>query len=319
TAHWPPWSASIADKTLIGSLGVIHDAVGPSGDATPGPCPDPAPGACDDHRPPAIRASDTATEGMLYRNWLRGELGSADTQTAQKYGLVLYDAKSFSWDEIQKIRAHPDVRQANIERKQKNWMKVAEQIKSEDPEAYEYLQGTKGMERIGAGFIAILSSLFFALFDITASLLVLLGFLIFRWAVIAAPILGTIGLLHPVSSGLRRLANAVIAAVFNIIIFGTGAAIYLFAVDLIMSTASLPGWLQVVLIWLTGVVGWLLLRPYRRITQLGGKDSSQAVTSVGNWHRLFSRDVRHAVTLKGLIDEGGTNEPVVARKGGTAE
>jgi hypothetical protein len=317
-AHWPTWSASLADKTLIGSLNVIHEAVGPPGDAPTGPCPDPAPGACDDHRPPAIRASDTATEGMLYRNWLRGELGSADSQTAQKYGLVLYDSKSFSWDEIKKIREHPEVRQANIDRKQKNWMKVAEQIKSEDPEAYEYLQGTRGMERIGAGFIAILASLFFGMFDITASILVLLGFLIFRWAVIAAPILGTVGLLRPASGGLRRLANAVIAAIFNIIIFGTGAAVYLFAVDLVMSTASLPGWLQVVLIWLTGVVGWLLLRPYRRITQLGGKDSSQAVTSAGSWHRLFFRDLRQAAALR-IVEEGGTNEPVGGRRGVLAQ
>jgi len=63
------------------------------------------------------------------------------------------------------------------------------------------------------------------------------------------------------------------------VIFGTGAAIYLYAVDLIMSTASLPGWLQIVLVWLCGVVGWLLLRPYRRITQLGGKDSTAAIAS----------------------------------------
>ena len=62
-------------------------------------------------------------------------------------------------------------------------MKVAEQIKTEDPQAYDYLQGNEGMDRIGAGFIAILSSLFFAMFDITASILVLIGFLIFRWAV----------------------------------------------------------------------------------------------------------------------------------------
>ena len=41
------------------------------------------------------------------------------------------------------------------------------------------------MDRIGAGFLAILSALFFALFDLTASVLVILGFLIFRWAVIA--------------------------------------------------------------------------------------------------------------------------------------
>src|SRR5262249_51453916 len=40
--------------------------------------------------------------------------------------------------------------------------------------------------------------------------------------------------------------------------------------------------------------------------------------SVGNWHRLFFRDLRHAGVLK-PIEEGGTNEPVFARKGGTAE
>ena len=131
----------------------------------------------------------------------------------------------------------------------------------------------------------------FALFDLTASLLVLLGFLIFRWAVIAAPILGTVALLRPASAGFRRLANAVVAALFNIVIFGTGAAIYLYAVDLIMNTASLPGWLQIILVWLCGIVGWLLLRPYRRITQLGGKDPT-ALLAGGTWHRRFFRDVR---------------------------
>ncbi len=164
-------------------------------------------------------------------------------------------------------------------------MKVAEQIRTEDPEAYEYLQGTKGMERIGAGFIAMVSALTFALFDLTASLLVLLGFLIFRWAVIAAPILGTVALLRPASGGLRRLVNAVVAALFNIVIFGTGAAIYLYAVDLIMNTTAIPGWLQVVLVLLCGVVGWMLLRPYRRITQLGGKDPLAAIAAGG----IFSR------------------------------
>jgi hypothetical protein len=133
----------------------------------------------------------------------------------------------------------------------------------------------------------------FAMFDLTASVLVLLGFLVFRWAVIAAPILGTVGLLRPANAGIKRLGNAVIAAVFNIAIFGTGAAIYLFAVDLIMNTASLPGWLQVVLVWLCGVVGWLLLRPYRRITQLGGKDGARTIAT-GSWHRRFFQDLREA-------------------------
>ncbi|MEV4755753.1 MFS transporter [Micromonospora sp. NPDC049559] len=313
-AAWPVKSANLADGTLVTTLGVVHDAVGPADKSIPADqCALPDPKSCVDTRPPAVRASDTATETMLYRNWLRGVLGSADSETAKKYGRALYDAKAFSWEEQEKLRANPGTRDATVRQKQAQWMTVAGQIETEDPEAYEYLQGSRDMERVGAGFIAILASVLFAMFDLTASLLVLLGFMIFRWAVIAAPILGTVGLLRPASSGLRRLANAVIAAVFNIAIFGTGAAIYLFAVDLIMSTPTLAGWLQVVLVWLCGVVGWLLLRPYRRITQLGGKDSSEAITSAGSWHRRFFRDMREAARLD-VVEPGGTAEPRFGRR-----
>ncbi len=310
-ARYPVESAQLADRSLISGLTAVHEAVGPGADNTPAAqCQAMRlPEQCTDHRTPAQRASDIAVQNILYRNWLRGTLGSADSPTAQKYGPILYDAKSFSWDEYQAIKTETEKyrddpknpnankqRQDIISRKQKNWEKVAKEIKAEDPEAYQYLQGTKGMDRIGSGFIALLSSLFFALFDITASILVLLGFLIFRWAVIAAPVLGTVGMLRPASTGIRRLLNAVIAAIFNIIIFGTGAAIYLFAVDTIMSTATLPAWLQLTLILLVGVVGWLLLRPYRRITQLGGSSSGREM-ALATRHRSFFRDLRSAATL----------------------
>ncbi|GAA1399640.1 hypothetical protein GCM10009662_19770 [Catellatospora coxensis] len=275
-ASWPVQSAKAADSTLVSVLSVVHDAVGPRAQA-PTVCDDPTPGACEDKRPPAVRAGDTAVQALLYRNWLRGVLGSADSETAKKYGPALYRAKSLSWDDVAAIQDDSSRRDGIIRSKQSDWMKVAEQIKTEDPEAYEYLRGTKGMERIGAGFVAILSAFCYAAFDIVASLLVLLGFLIIRWAVIAAPALGTVGLLRPASAGLRRLVNSVLAALFNVLIFGTGAAVYLFAVDLIMSTSSLAGWLQVTLVLLCGVVGWILLRPYRRITQLGGGSSGTSL------------------------------------------
>lgn len=310
-AAWPVKSANIADNTLVTTLGVVHDAVGPRPEAPLNNCAL-GPSSCEDNRPPAVRASDTSTETMLYRNWLRGVLGSADSETAKKYGMALYDARSLRWDEVDKMRQNPATRSSTIDRKKDQWKRVAEQIRIEDPEAYEYIQGINGMERIGAGFIAVLASIMFAMFDLTASLLVLLGFLIFRWAVIAAPILGTVGLLRPASAGIRRLGNAVVAAIFNIAVFGTGAAIYLFAVDLIMNTPSLAGWLQVVLVWLCGVVGWLLLRPYRRITQLGGKDATAAITSAGSWHRRFFRDMREAAKLD-VADAGGTRQPLIGR------
>jgi len=301
-AAWPVRSANLADDTLVAGLGVVHSAVGPQAqDIPPNQCTATDPAACADHRPPAVRAGDTAVQTLLYRNWLRGELGSADSPTAQKYGAVLYDAKAFSWDQLGAIKASPQARQALITSKQRDWMKVAKQIKTEDPEAYQYLQGNKGWDRVGAGLIAILSALFFALFDITASILVLLGFVIFRWAVIAAPVLGTVGMLRPASAGIRRLANAVVAALFNIIIFGAGASVYLFAVDLIMNTPSIPGWLQITLVLLCGVVGWLLLRPYRRVTQLSGKTSATQLILIGSRSKVVveERDRRTGDRLAG--------------------
>src|SRR3954452_8222474 len=136
-AAWPVRSANLADQTLITSLGVVHDAVGPRPDP-PQKC---ALGgnACEENRPPAVRASDTATETMLYRNWLRGLLGSADSDTAKKYGRALYDARSLSWAEAQRLRDNPATRDGTLDRKRAQWEKVAEQIKQEDPEAYEYL------------------------------------------------------------------------------------------------------------------------------------------------------------------------------------
>lgn len=299
-AAWPTFSAHMADRTLVSSLGVVHDAVGPPSETTPpAQCHLPDPDACIDHRVPAVRASDTVVQTMLYRNWLRGLLGSADSLTAQKYGPALYDARSLTWGEEAEIAAHPEQRDVILKHKSDQWMKVAEQIRTEDPEAYQYLTGAKGMERIGAGFIALLSAIMFALFDLVASILVLLGFLIFRWSVVAAPLIGTVALLRPASAGFRRLANIVVAAIFNIIIFGTGSAIYLYAVDLLMSTTSLPGWLQVILVFLSGLVGWILLRPYRRITEMGGQSADGR-----GLRRLFFRDSRQAAAVAAAAAAG---------------
>jgi hypothetical protein len=306
-ARWPTNAAHAADHTLVTSLDAVHSAVGtPAQTTPPGDCHLPDPAACVDNRPPALRASDTAVDTILYRNWLRGLLGSADSQTAQKYGFALYEARTFSWSELADARTDPATRDQMIKAKADQWEKVSEQIKTEDPEAYQYLQGTKGMERIGAGFISLISAIMFAAFDLTASLLVLLGFLIFRWAVIAAPIIGTVAIFRPASAGFRRLMHSVVAAVFNIVVFGTGAALYLHAVDLIMNTTTLPGWLQVVLVGLCGVVGWMLLRPYRRITQLGGKDPLAAIVAGGLFNRRQARlEESAAAVAAAQRDEGG--------------
>lgn len=244
---------------------------------------------CIDTRSAAVVASDTVAGQVLYQNWLRTMLGQseevtfqqrdgevvedaegnpvvAESNTAYKYGPALFAAQAFSWQEDAEAD-DPGTRNDLIEEKQEIWQNLVTQIQSEDPEAYANLSGQRAWERTGTGFLALLTAIFFSLFDLTASILIILGFMIVRFAIVALPIIGTIALLRPAGGPFKRLVNTVLGAIINVAIFSLAAVIYIWASSRILMT-TMPVWLQVVLIGLLGVAAWLLLRPGRRILGL---------------------------------------------------
>jgi hypothetical protein len=267
--RWPVAAAHGTDRAGTGSLAVIHDAVGPPPHNTPpDQCPTPEnPDACIDHRTVSVRASDTVVDAVLYTNWLRAELGSSTSQTARTYGPPLYRAATLSWADQASIQQDPKLRTVIIAEKQDRWTTIAAAIKTEDPEAYAHLQGLRGSDRVGAGFVALLGAVAFAAFDITASIMILLAFLVFRIAIMTAPMLGTIGILEPASAMLRRVVNAAIASAINIVVFATGAGLYLTLTTWIF-TSPLPGPSQLIAVAGAAVVCWLILRPMRKLGDL---------------------------------------------------
>ncbi|QSB05506.1 hypothetical protein [Natronoglycomyces albus] len=306
-ARWPVESAGWADRGLTAGLNISQNLIAdPAADGCinlPGATQreydevkDDNPHRCIDTRSTSVKASDMAVGDILHSSWTRAVLGQSPQVTyrmdgsdpeeddngnpvvrssniAYKYGPALYDAQALTWAEAARAQSDPQVRASIIEGKQQQWRDVAAAIEREDPEAYEHLTGARGWERTGTGMLSLLTSLFFALFDLTASILIILGFMIVRFAVIALPIIGTIALLRPANAGFKRLVNAVIAAIINVIVFAVAAVLYLFAANRILG-ANLPDWLQVVLIGLMGVAAWMLLRPYRRLTTLRGGSSA---------------------------------------------
>jgi hypothetical protein len=278
-ASWPVQASTVADKTLTGALGQI--SAGLSG------------GAPDDKREPAVRASGVLVDTVLYDQWLRGTLGSAENETARKYGPDLYRARAISWAEVKEMRKGAKQRERIIDAKKKLWTDTAEKVKKDDPDAYEYLVGRKGSERVGSAMLATISALVVTPFDLMASLLILIAFLIIRLAVAFLPAIGTIGILRPASGPLRGLLRTVLAAFINCVIFGAGSAVFLLAVSVITGTNSLAGWQQILLIWLTGLVLWLLLRPYRRLTQLTGMDPfGEMAGGLGRMHKRVFGDMK---------------------------
>lgn len=278
-AAWPLQSSQMADNTLTGALGQVNGVL--------------AVDNTDDKRKPAVRASGVLTKTVLYNQWLRGTLGSSDNDVAKKYGPDLYKARAISWAESKEMKKDSGARDDIFKDKAKLWNETAEKVKNEDPEAYEYLVGRKGTERIGAAILAFVSALVVTPFDIMASLLILVAFLIIRLAVIFLPAIGTIGILLPASGPLRGMVRTVGAAMINCVIFGCGSAVFLLGTEIITGTHSLAGWQQILLIWLTGLILWLLLRPYRRLTQLAGSDPFGTFAGgLGRMHQKVFSDIK---------------------------
>jgi hypothetical protein len=265
--RWPVAAAHGADTVAGTGLRLVHEVLGPAPQNAPADKCVLSPAACIDSRSVSERASDTVTEAVLYRNWLRALLGSADSPTARTYGPALYDATTLTWAEADDIARNPELRQQVLDEKAHRFTAIAEQIKVEDPEAYANLQGLRGEDRIGSALVALLSAVIYAGFDMAASLVILLGFAVFRLAVIAIPLLAAVGVMLPASAGLRRVINATVAAVVNIVTFGAFGGLYLSFTGLIFNS-HLPGPAQVVFVALAGAGCWLLLHPVRRLTHI---------------------------------------------------
>lgn len=266
----PIATVHIADEAAGGFAAWAQSTVGPPAQtATDSQCVLDDPKACQDHRSPALRASDTATETLLYRNWLRATLGDADSPVAQQYGLALYDARTLSWDEAATIKAKPDLRPTIVASKQRQWMKVAAQIKAEDPAAYEHLRGVHPETRLAAAFAALVSTTVFTLFDVFAALMVLWGFLVFRWVVAVLPFLGAVALCEPVSAGWRKAVNWALIGAVQIVAFSVGSAVYL-RCSVALLGSDLNGVLKIVVLFLLAVAFSLLCWVGRNRARLAG-------------------------------------------------
>lgn len=270
--RYPVWVAHVADEAGTQGLAVSHSVVGLGPQDTPAKdciMYSADPDGCRDHRTAAGRASAVVTDALLYDNWLRAELGSSDSATAKTYGPELYDAQTLSWDEAADITAHPEMRAQILQEKADRWNITAAKIKADDPAAYEHLQGKHGMDRAGAGFVAVLSAVFFSAFDIAASLIIMFGFLAVRLVIMCLPTIATVGIFRPASGPLRRLVNFAVGALWQVILLGFLSGVYLSATALILTWTGIPGPVRIALIAITGVFCWLARRPAKRLRNLG--------------------------------------------------
>lgn len=313
-ARWPVEAADAADAGASKGLAVVHHVLGPAPQDIPADQCVLGAAACKDNRSVATRASDVAVEAVLYRTWLRAMLGTADSDTAKKYGPALFDATSMTWGEAARANQNVTLRQQVIEGKAATFNAVAEQIRAEDPLAYEHLQGLHGSDRAGSGIVALLAAIAFAAFDMSSSVVILLAFLIFRIAIILLPLLGTVAVFLPAAGPVRRLFHMTTAAAVNVLVFGAGAGLYLTFVVMIFGS-SLPGAGQVVAVAICGVVSFLILKPARHLIHtVTGRSRSEATLTA----RLIKAGKDNFAAKNATTGDTGRTEPTAGAAPGAS-
>lgn len=291
--RWPLALPHAADEIGTAGMSVSHTVVGLGPQSIPpDQCHNPAPETCVDHRTAAGRATGVAVDTILYRNWLRATLGSADSTTAVNYGPALYASQTLTWDEQVEIDAHPELRATTLDAKAVQWNTYAAKVKADDPVAYEFLQGKRDGDRAGAGLVALISAALFSLFDIPASLVMFGGFLIIRLLAMCIPGLAAFGIMRPASGPLRSVVNFAFSCIWLTVLLGFLSGLYLSVVSMVL-TSTLPLIVQlgmvVVVCGACLLALWLGWKPTRRIRQMvraqatepapSGTGNEKAVTS----------------------------------------
>ncbi|MDI3390167.1 hypothetical protein QIS99_28835 [Streptomyces sp. B-S-A8] len=240
--------------------------------------------------PTGVRAQDQTAHGnmlvhhVLYQEWLRGVFGDNDSKVAQKYGMQLLDAQALTWREA---RLPTDERREVVKEKKDQFAKIAEKVKAEDPTAYGYLTG-KTSGRLGAGGISNVQAAGANSFSMIADVIITVGKLMIRLLVIMFPAIAVIGLHRGASNSVKTAFGAAMAACINIPLFAVGAGVQLLIVrELADESVDLPSWAKALVMILTTVVLWKMLRPLARLTSMVNPnrnyldDGAGAVTGPG--------------------------------------
>lgn len=282
----PAWAGQQA-QAFMGSTISAMDAgfVGPGGQAS----------AADAH-------DSLLVDTILYPAWLRGELGDPSSATAQQYGPLLFEAQALTWAQASQSPA----RVAKIDTTdQAAWSQAATDIEKQDPQAYSALQGN-AMNRVGTGFLAIITAFITCTFDFIASLGVIAALLAVLGAVILLPAVGVVGMHHRMRHLVTNLGSKVFGMLINGVVWAAGAGVDQIATRALLEQSNLPLPLAILLLAVLPFALWMLMRSLR------GRPAVPRIVRralmLGLAHRMLRGGVRRGVR-EALDDDDDPPDP----------
>lgn len=268
---WPTSIAPVADKVMLGMVGTAHSAVA---------------GATNPDASIADSAASNLQNGIIYETWKAGMFGRFNGPIADKYGPDLFKAGALTRTEARAIEQDPGKADAIYDAKHEAYSDVAEKIKNENPEAYEYIAGRENAQRAGFAFLGWLlfwSSMGFVL---VAAILMAVALLIIRFALMVLPVIALIAAIRPFGGLIIGIGNTVAGAAYAAVIFGVFSAAYVAAVGALASTAThTHPILALLLLVAMQFAAWRVSKPWRSIKNLSPWDKNK----MPHWPRRNSR------------------------------
>lgn len=221
------------------------------------------------------RASDLITRESLYKTWLVGNFGSADSPTAAEYGPRLMSALTYTWSDVKRMQADPAA-QAGIDKaKATEYKTIAAEVQKKDPAAYQSLTG-KTDTRTAATFLGLVWVALMGFFVALAALLTVLARLIMIFLVVAAMIGSVVGVVH--FGTLQRLWDLFTAALLNVVKFTLAGGVMTLILGAIQNAPVGLGWRLLFAIIAT-VIAIMITRPLHSFKSMAGMDPSKSLVA----------------------------------------
>ena len=207
---------------------------------------------------------DKINRSTVYRSWVQGVFGNADSPTAVRFAPTVFRATHFTWSEYDTYQRDPTgAGKAIVDRKANEFRQVATQLSAADPVAYQFFTGNMTGDRLGTAVLCLFVTVIVTMFFIAAGLLTVLGYAVARLVVPAAPAAGVLFLLD----SFRDMALSWGQRVVKFLVMGPLAflaSLVLFAFTSAIFAASMPDGLKYLFITALSWLAWRLMRPHTR-------------------------------------------------------
>ncbi|HEY0637859.1 MAG TPA: hypothetical protein VGD67_09450 [Pseudonocardiaceae bacterium] len=198
-------------------------------------------------------------ETVIYRNWQRGEFGSATAPQAEQYGRQLVEAQAWSKQDV------ADGRDPGSPQPKKDaFTGLADQL--DDTSVYGYFQGADG-SRMGAGFLATAQAFALSFFQLLAKATILLAQVLLRVLILIGPLVGLVALVH--HEVLRQVGKALGAVIINVVVVAAMAGLHAFVLTELFDPGNgVPPLAQLLLAAVVTIIFLLIVKPVRRMWQM---------------------------------------------------